>query len=684
MTKKIWLAGIASAAISSTPAIAQDAVADEAKTVENGDVIIVVGETTNVLIDSDQIEKTQANDLADVFRQTPSVSVGGSLGIAQKVYVRGLEDTLLNVTVDGAPQTGTLFHHIGRVQIEPELLKQVDLQAGAGEATAGFGAVGGAIRFRTKSADDLLEPGQRFGAMTKAGWFSNDGYKGSVSAYGKLNDNWGVLGSLVYVDRDNMDDGDGNTLFGTAAEQLLGFVKLSGEIVPDHYLSVSYEHRDEEGEFGARPNWPTLEGDTLFPADAERRTVVANYRNTISPALNMDVTGYFTTSEFQQDRFDRWGKYGADIETYGFDIRNTSHFGASEIIYGVEHRNDVVKSRYLADQSVWGGWAWDPSIGSFEEKGELWGAYVQGHFRLADPVLISVGGRYDSYDLELVTYDERSDSEGFSGNVGIRYDITPALAFTAGHGQALRGKEVGDAFTLEKRPGRLRVDPSLQPERVDNSEAGLTYDNGQLRASASVFSMVIDDVILDQIGGGVAPEDSIFYENVGEFETQGVELRLGYSWERISADLFYTSYDSELNDRPVEGYEEIGLANASGDQWNLNLGWGPTDRIDLGLNVRVVEDLNDIDVLYRAVEIGWIDALQQVDKPGYTVADIYGEWRPRQVEGLRLNVAVQNLFDEQYRDHASVADYNAIPGWEGVAGLYEAGRDIRISAAYEF
>ena len=680
MFNKKLFCGAALVALASGAASAQQN--DEAERVE--DTVVVVGQTTNVLIDSDQIEQFQANDLADIFRQTPSVSVGGSLGIAQKVYVRGLEDTLLNVTVDGAPQTGTLFHHIGRVQIEPELLKEVELQAGAGEATSGFGAVGGAIRFRTKSASDLLDDGQTFGGMVRAGWFSNDGYKGSLTAYGKLAENWDVLSSLVYVDRENMEDGDGNTLFGTGGEQMLGFVKLSGEIAPDHHVSLSYEKRDEEGEFGARPNWPALEDDTFFPAEAERETLVANYRNALSDAVNLDATAYYTVSEFRQDRFDRWGLYGAEIETFGFDLRNTHRFGAHDIVYGVEHRSDTVTSEYLADDATWQYWAWDPEIGAFEEEGALWAGYVQGHFQLTEALLLSLGGRYDSYDLDLVTYDESTSSDGFSGNIGLRYDFTPDLSLTVGHGQAFRGKEVGDAFTLEKRPGRLRIDPDLDAERVDNTEAGLVYDNGRLRVGASIFSMKIDDVILDQIGGGAAPQDSIYYENVGEFETSGVELRAGYSWKRLSADLFYTSYDSELNDRDAEGYEEIGLANASGDQWNFNLAWTPVTSLDLGLNVRKVEALDNITVLYRGVEIGWIDSLQTVDKPGYTVTDIYADWRPDAIEGLRLSIGVQNLFDEQYRDHASVADYGNIPGWEGVAGVYEAGQDIRITIGYDF
>ena len=78
--------------------------------------IIVVGATTNTEITKEQLANYQANDLADVFRQVPAVTVGGSLGIAQKIYVRGLEDSMVNVTVDGAPQTSTLFHHTGNLR----------------------------------------------------------------------------------------------------------------------------------------------------------------------------------------------------------------------------------------------------------------------------------------------------------------------------------------------------------------------------------------------------------------------------------------------------------------------------------------------------------------------------------------------------------------------------------------
>lgn len=646
--------------------------------------LVIVGKTTNVDITASDLDRLQANDLEDIFREVPSVSVGGSIGIAQKIYVRGVEDTLLNITVDGAPQTGTLFHHIGRVSIEPELLKQVEVQAGAGEATSGFGAIGGAVRFRTKDASDLLEDGKSFGGLAKANYFSNDGYKLSLTAFGRMTDNWDVLGSYVYVDRSNMQDGAGNDIIATAAEQELAFIKVTGRFGGNQRLSLSYEHRDEEGEFGQRPNWQTLDGAILYPVDATRQTAVANYMLEASDYLNLEATAYYTKSEFAQDVYNRWGKYGAEIETYGFDLRNTSNIANHELRYGVEYRNDTVSSQYLADESVWTQWAWDPNVGRFEEKGDVFGLYFQDHWQATDALTISAGVRYDSYDMEQVTYDEATDSDGVSVNAGLLYAITPELSITAGYAEALRGKEVGDAFTLDKNPVTQTLARDLKAEKADNKEIALVYDDGNLFASATYYDSQIKDVILDQLGSGSAPQSSVFYENVGTFDADGFEFRLGYENENWRADAFFTTYDATLNGHPVEGYEHIGLANAGGDKLVVSLTYMPTSNFEIGARVTHVADLNDIEVLHRAQAIGWIDDLQTVDKPGYTVADVFLQWLPTGDDSLRISLAANNIFDKLYRDHATVADYSGIPGWGAVAGLYEPGRDIRATISFGF
>ena len=643
-------------------AIATPTAFAEDDNVENKEMetIVVVGQTTNTVVTAEELEKYQANDLSDIFRLVPSVSVGGSLGIAQKVYIRGMEDTLLNVTVDGAPQTSTLFHHIGRLAIDPDLLKEVEVQAGAGEATAGAGAIGGAIRFKTKNINDVLEDDQNFGGAVKASYFSNAGYQGSASLYGRVNEDWGVLASYVYTDRDNMEDGDGNEISGTDPEQKLGFVKVNGNIGDNQSLSLSYEGRDEEGEFVQRPNWPESSWNPLSPLTVERDTIVFNHGLALNEWVNLETTLYSTKASVEQTTT-RWGTYKGEVTSAGFDIRNTSSFADHQVTYGVEYRQDEVT-------------AGAPGASGAKEEGTVAGIYIQDHWQVNNALLISFGGRFDQYDLEQVTYENSVDSDGFSPNIGAQYTFNDNWELNLGYAQAMRGKEIGDSFTIEA--GYVTVDPELKAEEVDNTEIGLTYHDEHWNVVASVYQSDIDNVILDQLGQGT------YYENVGTLETEGFELKVGYWFDDVQVVANYAYNDAELNGNKVEGYEYIGLANVRGDTWGLNVNYALSDTIEMGWNYTYVADLNNIEVFHRMVDIGWATETQVIDKEGYNVHDIFVQWQP--IESILVNFAVQNLFDETYIDHSSVADYNGIPGWEGVSGIHEAGRDIRLSVSYQF
>lgn len=665
----------------------QDAAAAAAAAAEGAPAaapIVVVGKLTDSAITRDDVELTQANDLADLFRSTPSVSVGGAIGIAQKIYVRGLEDAQLNVSIDGAQVQGTLFHHVGRVSIEPELLERVEVQTGAGEATAGFGAIGGAIRFRTRDAADLLEPGRDVGAIVKAGWFSNDGYKLSGTAFGRLAGDVGIVAAYVHQDRDPYRDGHGERVPGSGAEQNVAFVKLGGDVGGGHGFSLSYEQREEEGEFGARPNWPVMEGDDLFPAEASRRTVIGNYRFDDGGPVGLELVGYWTRAEFELDRFDRWGLYGAEIENWGGGLRIGAAVGAHDIVGGVAYRNDSVASAYLAEPATWQPWAWDPDIGRFGESGELVGVYVQDRWQVADPLLLSFGARYDYYTLDIETYGESTSSSGVSFNVGADLEILPGLTANAGYAEAFRGKEIGDAFTLEHRPGRAILQPGLQPETVGNLEVGLAYDRGGFHASAAYYAMEIEDVVFDQLYRGPFPQDGVYFENVGTFRSEGFELRAGYRRGAFGISGFYNHYDPELNDRPVNGYEHLALGNTLGDQWNVSATFDPSPALGFEASLTRFERVEDLEVLFRDVELGYVPATEFIDKPGYTTLDLFARWQPLGSDRFELLAAVYNLFDEAYIAHASVADYSAIPDYGIVSGVREPGRNFRLGAAFRF
>jgi hemoglobin/transferrin/lactoferrin receptor protein len=646
--------------------------------------ITVVGSATNLSITAEEIEQYQANDLADIFRYSPSISVGGSVGVAQKIYIRGVEDSLLNITVDGAQQTSTLFHHIGRVTIDPDLLQKIDVQAGAGEATSGPGAIGGSIRFKTKDAQDLLNQDEQFGGRVKASYFSNDGTRLSGSVYGKLSDTWGVLGYYSTVERENMEDGDGNTIYGTAADQDMMFIKASGELADNHYLSLSVEKRDEEGEFSARPNWAVQEGGALYPSEAQRDTYVANYIFSHNNLLYLEATAYQTESSFNGGRF----AWLADIDTYGLDIRNTSMIEEHKFVYGVDYRHDEVSS--------------GPATGSVEnaENGSVFGVYVQGYSDITPQLLLSYGVRFDRYKFEQeilldayygtpITESASSlDDNEVSFNIGLAYDINDAWTVGLGYGEAARGKQIGDGFTLD---GYLYdgsdipvVAEDLVPETVANIEASLSYASENLSAKASIFNSSLDNVIFEGYEGNSV------YNNIGSLDTKGVEFDLAYRLNSFDLFVGFSSADTELKPRDglynvsydsidINGYEFVGLGNSRGNTWVAGVDYDINTDARVGFSVAKV-DSRDINTLHQAVDLGWTDSLYTLNKPSYTTVDLYGQWNV--TNALLLNVAVTNLFNELYIDHSSVGDYSDV--FATVVGPYEAGRDIRLSISYQF
>lgn len=635
--------------------------------------VVVIGEASNSEVTAADIEVYQANDLADIFRETPSVSVGGGAsGIAQKIYVRGLEDAMLNVTVDGAPQTSTLFHHIGRVTIDPDLLKTVEVQGGAGEATSGAGAIGGSIRFRTRDVDDLLAEDQALGGRLKAGAFSNNGEQLSASVFGRLNDRWGVVAYLNHIDRENVEDGDGVEMDGTAAEQSLAFVKIGGDIGDSQSLSLSYENRDEEGSFTRWPNWTPLADAPLYAGEGERETVVANYRMTGGDVLDLEAAVYSTESSFQRELF----TWRADITSIGFDIRNTSRAGDHSFTYGIDLRNDDSESGEIGTVQ-------------YHEEGQVAGLYAQVHSQLSDVLMLSYGARYDNYSFDqLIPIDAMTpaasiDDSNLSLNAGFAYDLTEAWTFSLGYAEAFRGQVIADGFTN----WGTTIAPGLRSESVSNVEAVLRYTGPNLAAKFAVFNAKIEDVIFDQSGG------PILYENIGSVDTDGFEVDFSYRWNRLELFAGVATANAALAPAPgvfsiqydsidLEAYEYGGLGNTRGDTLNVGIDASISSDLRVGWNVVYVDGINDLEVLQRSVELGWIGAVQTIDKPGYTAHDIYVAWTP--MPKLTLNLAVINLFDETYLDHSSVGDYSAIPDWETVRGYNEPGRDIRLSATVNF
>jgi hemoglobin/transferrin/lactoferrin receptor protein len=654
-TRKFLLSG-ACALAATTSAWAQTTPAD---VVELAPFNVTAEGALSVLqITSRDLEQRQANNLADTLSLDPTITVGGSTGIAQKIYVRNLGEGLLNISVDGATQSGSLFHHIGRVALEPDLLKQVEVQPGVGNASDGPGTLGGAIRFVTKDPDDLLAPGQRAGALLKYGYFSNTrGYKGSATGFARLNDDWSSLVSVVYSEHEEIEDGDGNRLPGSDTRQQVILGKLTGQFGDGHSLRLSFENLDEEGHKLRRPEWePSPINPTMF-MESHRRTATLGYD--VNPStvdwLNLNSTLSYTDADIRQ--IGPWGPWNGAIQSLQLTLQNTQDIASHQLLYGFDYREDEVTAGP------------DGNTADYAEDSSVWGLFIEDKIILTEQLRLNLGARYDSYRLD----DQRGqsfDHDGFSPSAALTYQVNDALGITASAATALRGPDINDAFKVDIAVN----DPDLDAEKAQNYELRFHYQAEGLLLEAGAYANRIQDVITNTLPW------SRVYTNAGDLETDGLFARASYATKTAYFSLQYNHADTTLDGQTATRYQYGSLVSRIGDTWVADITWRPLPELDLGWNGRVVQGLDNISV---PVDITGVPG-GTIDKPGYAVHDFYARWRPSQVEGVTVVLTVKNAFDKFYRSHGSVEDMTAFPGFGGVVGAAEPGRGIRLSVSLAF
>lgn len=622
------------------------------------ETMLVIGEKEpgNMIVNAEDLEKIQAVTLEDIFANESSVAVGGGSVAAQKLYVRGFEDVMLNFTVDGAQNAGELYHHQSRIQLEPEFIKGVELDAGAGAATNGAGALTGALKVSLKEASDMLQPGQNFGALFKGtGEFNGeDGEKATVAAYGNLTDNTGLIAGYTYEDRGEYADGNGDIVEASPYEHARSFVKLNSSF-NEHAWSLSFEDINDEATTYERPNLTNFGGTyQLSDQEVNRQTVAFNYGYQGSSELvDVKTTLYSNTSDFRVQRLNSPIIYGeGDFDSIGFDVRNTSIIGSQSFTYGIDYRADELQSAQNATPP--------PFWGESEQSASVMGLYVQDNWEVSDVLGITFGARYDDYQLQgdggVSEGVDISDS-GVSANVGINWAVTDNLELRTAYAQAFRGVTIREAFFS----GLYIHDGNLESEEADNFEVGVSYDGDGYFVRGTVYKQNIENFIDTEFTG---PPAWGYWRNVGDAKVEGYEAEVGFYTESLTGSLVVWEADNSLNGEPLVD-SNMGLGTTIGRTWVAKLDYLTSDTLNMGMQVRYVEAVeNDIDPTAP-------------DKEAYTVAKLYLNWNP--LDYLTLALAVNNAFDEFYYDQATYTySFGTYVGYPAM------GREISTSLTVRF
>lgn len=212
-----------------TAAMSANAVAEQKATPEQENVVIwgTKVSSSSESLTTDDLSLKQADHMSDLLRDIPGVDVGGTHSVNQRINIRGLGETNLDIRLDGASQHANMFHHIGNLTLNPDILKSADVQVGNNSVTQS--GLGGSVYFETKNAKDLLVGGEQFGARIFGGYASNDNQQGSLTVYGQLSE---TVDAMVYgqgISRDNFEDGAGKETFGVKGDTYNVLAKVGFE-----------------------------------------------------------------------------------------------------------------------------------------------------------------------------------------------------------------------------------------------------------------------------------------------------------------------------------------------------------------------------------------------------------------------------------------------------------------------
>ncbi|WP_245417390.1 TonB-dependent receptor [Aminobacter sp. AP02] len=606
----------------------------------------------HVEITAQDLERWRPADLQEVFADEPKISVGSSVPMSQKVYVQGIEETNLAVTVDGARQNNKVFHHNATNLIDPALLKAVSVDAGVAPADAGPGALGGAIEYETKDARDLLDPGKSFGGLVTGTFdFNSNTHTTGLSLYG-VQDGFEYLAYLNFSEGDNYTAGNGQVMDGTSANLLSGLGKIAYQAENGNRFELSHEQLRDDAPRPFRANMGSITNPK--PWEPLIRDYTLDRSNTVFTYTDTSPEGWWDPKiviAYTRSK----------VETLVFPKAASPYPG----IGTTESFNGKAENRFALDMgSITAGFDFYKDDAALDDKYEPAtehasnvGLFAQARIEPWERTRLSFGARGDNQWFEGTT-GQKWTNAGVSGNASGEYDLVPDfLTAKAGYSHVWAGVPLGENFIFNPN---WNYGAGPKAVTADNATAGLVATYQGFSLEGNIFRTDIYNARTARYALAKAIE-------VHDVRSQGFEIGGSYDWGAGSFSVKYADIDVTIDGKPADSDIGTYLATPVGQIITL----AATHRFD-DWGVTVGGDV-EIALQYDKVAAG------TPPLKGYEVVNAFVEYQPQSNPDLTFRGEVRNLFDETYANRATYGQE-----FVNVKPLLEPGRSFRLSATAKF
>ncbi|HUP23540.1 MAG TPA: TonB-dependent receptor, partial [Thermoanaerobaculia bacterium] len=293
----------------------------------------------------------------------------------------------------------------------------------------------------------------------------------------------------------------------------------------------------------------------------------------------------------------------------------------------------------------------------------LFGVFLQDQWQLGNRVVLSLGGRFDSWRsgegsrLETViasggvlrseSFPDR-EAETFSPRVGLAWQVSERFQLAGSLYRSFRAPTINELF----RPFRVRNDiteanAALESETLQGGEIGVRYGTRKVRWSAYAFRSELDDAIanvtMGQGPGAVAPCGFVPAGGVCRQRRNLDQVRV----DGLEADLkLIPSHRIELELSYLLSDPEVVTATAQPELVGRRVAQVPEHQAALRLAGRPLADLDRFELGGMARWVGeqFEDDLNERRLADYLAVDLLARWRVS--SRWDFLAAVENVFDE--------------------------------------
>ena len=642
------------------------------------------------VIGKDKIDVLQPKRVSDLFYLVPGVwTQDRGDDPATTINIRGLQDFGRVATiVDGARQNYQRSGHNanGSFFLDPELIGSVDIVRGPSANIYGSGAIGGVASFQTKDINDVLRPGERWGADV-GGSIGSNKLQGYTSAFGgvRVNPNFDIFGGAVYRSAQNYKDGNGTEIGNTGANVSSGLLKLTARPADGHEVKLSGIFQEDLYKVGQLNRGPTTttalrqlnQGSSVYDTNTQnyQGALRWKYSRPEDRLFDWNLGVYANRTTTDQTKIYHYSTSGAAfcgggtgnnisgcvgdprsyrIDTLGFDVNNTSRIAIggweNAFTYGVDGFQDEVDtsdSRGNSNITTPGG------------KRTVSGGFLQWKGNYSRWLEIVGAARYDHYRLESAS--TTTDGSRISPKITVGVTPVPGIQPYVSYAEGYRAPSVtetliagahatggGPAFFVcpDGTTGLFCFlpNPNLRPEVGKNKEVGVNFKfdsvfnkGDAFRAKLNAFQNDVDDYIELVASPPVATMFGRFsqyyqYQNIPSARIRGLELEASYD-----AGGWFMGLNGTLQ-KGENTQTGVGLATIQPARLTTTGGVRLLDRkLTLSAQWSAVAANNDVPAGY-------------LPSTSYNLVNLYATYQP--TKDVTVNLGIDNVFNEYYRPYA--------------------------------